>query len=149
MFRWYKNAKVCYVHLFDVPRDVSLASMPLDFSESRGFTRGWTLQELIAPHDVRFYSQDWHVLGDKHELCGLLSDITRIEIEVLEGLYDLEGVSVAKKMSWAASRQTTRSEDVAYCLLGIFNVFMPLLYGEEENAFVRLKAEIEGSSRSK
>jgi len=100
------------------------------------------LQELIAPHDVRFYSQDWHVLGDKHELCGLLSDITRIEIEVLEGLYDLEGVSVAKKMSWAASRQTTRSEDVAYCLLGIFDVNMPLLYGEGKKSFKRLQEEI-------
>jgi hypothetical protein len=141
MFRWYQKSEICYVYLADVPREVDLHCRLSTFSQSRWFTRGWTLQELIAPSIVQFYSQCWSYLGCKDQLCDLLSEITQIEVEILEGS-DLELISAAKKMSWAAHRQTTRSEDIAYCLLGIFKVNMPMLYGEGRKAFFRLQEEI-------
>lgn len=117
---------------------------------SRWFTRGWTLQELIAPVDVIFYSQKWDPLGAKQgdplnndwRFPYLLSDITGIDGDVLLGSLTLEDLSVATKMKWAANRHTTRTEDTAYCLMGIFSVNMPLLYGEGSRAFIRLQEEI-------
>ena len=141
MFRWYEKAGVCYAYLSDVPA-LSLSESPYDekspFRRSKWFTRGWTLQELLAPINVDFYDQSWSYVGSKGtKLDQLLREIT--------GIYDLLEYShacVAKKMSWASQRVTTRVEDMAYCLLGLFNVHMPLLYGEGKNAFLRLQLEI-------
>jgi hypothetical protein len=141
MFRWYQKADVCYAYLSDLPGDIVLPQECSEFAKSRWFTRGWTLQELIAPSNVGFYSKDWHSIGTKDQLCDLVATITGIDVETLRG-QDLELVSVAQKMSWAAQRTTSRVEDIAYCLLGIFDVNMPLLYGEGKKAFLRLGEEI-------
>ena len=102
------------------------------------FTRGWTLQELVAPRNVEFYSTDWRKIATKDELCGLLSSITEIGEHILKGA-KLADVSVARRMSWASY---TRTEDIAYCLLGIFDVNLPLIYGEGLKAFRRLQEAI-------
>jgi len=138
MFRWYKDAKVCYAYMSDVSRHDNLKQ---SMSKSRWFTRGWTLQELLGPENVVFYSEDWQSLGTKSQLSQLLSSITLIEEEYLLGK-DLQLASVAKRMSWASRRNTTRIEDVSYSLLGIFDVNMPLIYGEGKKAFRRLQEEI-------
>lgn len=140
MFRWYQEAKACYVYLADVAarEDPAFESA---FTSSCWFTRGWTLQELLAPRDVYFYSMDWTFLGTKIELCDQISKITTIDPPFLRGT-NVQGASVAKRMSWASERKTTRVEDISYCLLGIFGVHMPMLYGEGENAFRRLQEEI-------
>jgi hypothetical protein len=139
MYRWYKNAEVCYAYLSDVQS--SEVSGNSGFEESAWFTRGWTLQELIAPANVEFYNCTWHKLGTKDSLKDAISQITSINVAVLEGV-DPENFSIAKRMSWASKRTTTRIEDIAYSLLGIFGVNMPMLYGEGERAFIRLQEEI-------
>jgi hypothetical protein len=147
MFRWYQKAEICYAYLSDVEMgpDVEIhptyAGMPSDFTGSRWFTRGWTLQELIAPKQVVFYSRGWEEIGTKERLCSVLEGTTKIDKGVLLGK-DLKSTSVADRMSWAATRTTTRSEDMAYSLLGLFDVNMPLLYGEGQKAFMRLQEEI-------
>lgn len=140
MYRWYQAAQVCYAYLEDVSHDGKGEVGP-GFEESRWFTRGWTLQELIAPHAVDFFDGQWRHVGDKMQLAGRISSRTGIdEGSLLSG--DCSIVSVAQKMSWAAERETTRPEDMAYCLLGIFDISMTMLYGEGEKAFVRLQEEI-------
>ncbi|KAI1461616.1 heterokaryon incompatibility protein-domain-containing protein [Annulohypoxylon moriforme] len=134
MFRWYKNAAICYAYLADVTDIHELA-------QSRWMTRGWTLQELIAPKDVHFYSMNWRYLGSKHDLQDELQRITGIDRLILStGVFN--EACIAKRMSWAANRKTTRIEDIAYSLLGIFEVNMPLLYGEGRRSFIRLQEEI-------
>jgi hypothetical protein len=142
MFRWYKEAEVCYAYLVDVPFTDSKVKNEKNISGSRWFTRGWTLQELLAPSHVVFYSRNWRRLGTKSGLCDLLHSITRIEQRYLRGDAPLEDASIAKRMSWAAGRSTSRSEDMAYCLLGLFDINMPLLYGEGSKAFLRLQGEL-------
>ncbi|UKZ77131.1 hypothetical protein TrVFT333_004849 [Trichoderma virens FT-333] len=134
MYQWYVEADVCYGFLADVPSKVA-------FSDSRWFTRGWTLQELIAPETMIFLDEAWNELGTRESLKQEIFNRTGIPMSVLSGS-SLESVSIAQKMSWAASRQTSRSEDRAYCLMGIFGINMPLLYGEGERAFMRLQEEI-------
>ncbi|RFU74992.1 ankyrin repeat-containing [Trichoderma arundinaceum] len=134
MYRWYEESDVCYGFLADVPSAV-------EFSESRWFTRGWTLQELIAPETMIFLDEAWKELGTRESLKQEISERTSIPIDILSG-HGLETASVAQKMSWAAQRNTSRSEDRAYCLMGIFGINMPLLYGEGERAFIRLQEEI-------
>jgi hypothetical protein len=136
MFRWYSNAVVCYAYLSDVQ------FLSSDLSGSRWFTRGWTLQELIAPRRILFFTSQWELIGTKESLCGKISNITGIDVMTLRATTTLSSASVACKMSWAANRQTTRIEDVAYCLMGLFDVNMPLLYGEGKKAFIRLQEEI-------
>jgi hypothetical protein len=139
---------VCYVYLADVP-DLALddSSDGLSFTRSRWFTRGWTLQELIAPQNLVFFSRDWHRIGTKNHLSHELSRITRVEQKFLTSrdlfwhLRD-DSPSIAQIMSWAAERRTTRIEDRAYCLLGLFDITMPLLYGEGKKAFFRLQEEL-------
>ncbi|KAI2617937.1 HET-domain-containing protein [Hypomontagnella submonticulosa] len=109
------------------------------------FSRGWTLQELIAPREVRFYDKNWNCFGSKLELASILSWITGIDASVLRGM-PLDDILVGRRMSWASNRTTTRIEDMAYCLLGIFDINMPLLYGEGKKAFIRLQEEILRSS---
>lgn len=115
-------------------------------SESLWFTRGWTLQELLAPSQVVFFAADWAVLGDRNVMSSWIADITGIHIGALRDRSTILRYSIAQRMSWASPRETTRSEDIAYCLLGIFNIHMPMLYGEGEAAFTRLQKEIMKSS---
>jgi hypothetical protein len=138
MFDWYAASVVCYAYL----SDVSEADGEASFEESRWFTRGWTLQELLAPTNVVFFDSKWTRLGMKLEISNFLSTVTGIDIDILLGPARLQACCVAKKMSWAAHRETTRLEDAAYSLLGIFSIAMPLLYGEGTLAFVRLQEEI-------
>ncbi|KAI1775746.1 HET-domain-containing protein [Hypoxylon cercidicola] len=165
MYKWYESSSICYAFLEDV---LDLASFP----RSRWLTRGWTLQELIAPKTVRFYNINWQFLGDRLGLAPRISHATKIGIDVLTrghiingqpqethmtlclahcpscGIYGrpfesiLETFCVAQKMTWASNRKTTREEDLAYCLLGLFQINMTLLYGEGPQAFRRLQEEI-------
>ncbi|KAI0552925.1 heterokaryon incompatibility protein-domain-containing protein [Xylaria curta] len=142
MFSWYESARICIVYLDDyVSGDKKFIDVDA-FRHCRWFKRVWTLQELLAPQTVYFYDKHWVYLGDKFHLGALLSYITRIETDFLEKRVPIQTASVAKRMSWAAGRQSTREEDKAYSLLGIFNVNMPLLYGERSKSFIRLQEEI-------
>lgn len=138
MFRWYKNAVVCHAWLHDLAPGSDIAAL----GNCRWFSRGWTLQELLAPAKVEFYDRDWAFRGTKQDLRTELGTITKISEEVLEKPDRMFALPIAQRMSWAASRRTTRPEDLAYCLLGIFDVNMPLLYGEGDRAFFRLQEEI-------
>jgi hypothetical protein len=186
MFNWYQKATVCYVYMDDVPSGTDPRDASSAFAKSRWFTRGWTLQELLAPFVVLFFDQDWSVISSKRYLASHLSAITKIdetflgsytdksgwrgdsshyhrEEENLEGcdlelgpdpvqsqfffrIRPLEEASVAARMSWAAGRKTTRTEDIAYSLLGLFNINMHLLYGEGGKAFIRLQEAIMSNS---
>ena len=139
MFVWYKRAAVCYVYLSDLE---SSADVSTALKDCRWFWRGWTLQELIAPQKVNFFDQNWQFKGCKNRLLKEISEITGIGSTVLDHLAPLSSIAVATRLSWAAYRETTREEDAAYCLLGIFDVNMPLLYGEGTKAFRRLQEEI-------
>jgi hypothetical protein len=148
MFRWYRDAARCYVYLADVLTDndqnSQFSQLPWEpaFRNSKWFTRGWTLQELIAPASVEFFSIEGKRLGDKRSLEPEIREITGVAIPALRGR-PLAKFSVSERMSWAVRRQTTRKEDKAYSLLGIFNVYIPLIYGEGEvNAKNRLKRAI-------
>ncbi|KAF2796275.1 HET-domain-containing protein [Melanomma pulvis-pyrius CBS 109.77] len=149
MFRWYQNATRCYVYLSDVSVDASYQYTPssplpceLAFRQSRWFTRGWTLQETIASSSLQFFSREGILLGDKTSLEHYIHEITGIAIQALQGT-PLSDFSIAERISWAANRETTIEEDQVYCLLGIFDVHMPLIYGEGmEHAFRRLRKEI-------
>ncbi|RSL60730.1 hypothetical protein CEP54_006582 [Fusarium duplospermum] len=135
MYRYYQEAEVCYSFLSDI-------SWPSDFTQSRWFTRGWTLQELIAPTSMVFFNKDWQHLGTKASLGRQISEHTGVPQAILSGAENLESASIAQRMSWAADRKTTRLEDRAYSLMGIFDINMPLLYGEGHKAFIRLQEEI-------
>lgn len=164
MFNWYYDSTLCYAHLSDVV-DGDIES----FKKSRWFTRGWTLQELIAPIRVDFFDVQWRKIGDRLTLLDPVVQVTGISRRVLdrghhpycghrENIFDAENCrclgesstfrkllssfSVATRMSWAGWRTTTRVEDVAYSLLGLFDINMPLLYGEGSKAFQRLQEEI-------
>ncbi|KAI1212585.1 HET-domain-containing protein [Annulohypoxylon truncatum] len=142
MYRWYKESRVCYVYLEDVSSDdTDLSATDSSFRNSRWFSRGWTLQELIAPVDVSFFSNSWTFLGVKSDIETLLEEITGISFAFLSEC-GIHYFSIAQRMCWAAKRKTSRKEDMAYCLLGIFDVNMPLLYGEGDKAFQRLQEEI-------
>lgn len=137
MFKWYRNARYCYVYLNDCV-DASA------WRKSAWWTRGWTLQELIAPSRLAFYDREWRVSGDRADMAVEIEQLVGIPKDVLVGarLTSYRDYSVAQKMSWAARRCTSRVEDRAYSLLGLFDVNMPLLYGEGTKAFERLQLEI-------
>lgn len=147
MYSWYQGSSRCYVYLTDVSVDGpdALSSPELwhsQFRSSRWFTRGWTLQELLAPKSVEFFSKEGTRLGNKTSLLQMIHEITNIPVGALQG-DDLEGFPVDQRLSWSANRQTKRREDKAYCLFGIFNIAIPPTYGvEEDGAFARLKEEI-------
>lgn len=149
MYTWYQRAQICYAYLADVPADVDALSKDAAFANSRWFKRGWTLQELIAPSDLVFYSNNWIEVGTKQTLCKVILDITGIDTDIVTGVKDVESASIAKRMSWASHRATTRVEDLAYCLMGLFGVNMPMLYGEGEKSFIRLQEEIMKQSDDK
>jgi tetratricopeptide (TPR) repeat protein len=154
MFRWYKNAVKCYVYLSDVSildnrvKSHSKIDFESAFRTAKWFTRGWTLQELLAPFSVEFFSADYKRLGDKLSLESLICERTGLPVEALRG-YNPTEFSVNERVSWVAKRETKHEEDMAYSLLGIFGVFLPLIYGEgRENAFIRLRDEIDKRSRN-
>jgi hypothetical protein len=162
MFAWYRASSVCYAYLTDLDDDEPLRGVPRDvqgmfsvelalhrdavraspLARSRWFTRGWTLQELIAPPRLRFYDARWREFGTKRSLHWPLQVITHVDASVLLDSGQLLTRSVWRRMSWAATRDTKRVEDIAYCLLGIFDISMPLIYGEGYKAFQRLQEEI-------
>ncbi|KAH9927920.1 HET-domain-containing protein [Epithele typhae] len=142
MFTWYLHAEVCYAYLSDVPSRDHPRDWLYDFIRARWHSRGWTLQELLAPALVVFFSADWEVIGTKDELANILSVITAIPSSVLTRQTSIFSLPIATRMTWAAHRETTRIEDEAYCLLGIFDINMPTLYGEGARAFYRLQQEI-------
>ncbi|KAH7410619.1 hypothetical protein BKA64DRAFT_638282 [Cadophora sp. MPI-SDFR-AT-0126] len=153
MFRWYRDAAKCYVYLRDVSRPRSLLgdnsneSWESSFRKSEWFKRGWTLQELIAPASVEFFSKDWELLGNKVSLEWHICEVTGIPARALRGS-PLSDFTVVERFSWTESRVTTYPEDKAYSLLGIFDIFMPLLYGEgKARASERLREEIDKASR--
>jgi hypothetical protein len=151
MFNWYKASSTCYAFLSDVfpnerEKDATGRNVSQQWEDSlrtsKWFQRGWTLQELIAPTVVRFYDAEWIYIGSKDNLSDAISEISGINTSVLLDGYNRNRYTVATRMSWMARRKTTRAEDEAYCLLGLFNINMPLLYGEGTRAFIRLQEEI-------
>ncbi|CAJ2501027.1 Uu.00g038800.m01.CDS01 [Anthostomella pinea] len=144
MSDWYRSAGICYAYLADTTDLSQLGS-------SRWYSRGWTLQELIMPRQVKFFGAAWEPLGSRTAMAAAIADVTGIDRTILsledrsssgEFAHLLQSFNVATRMAWATSRVTTRPEDAAYCLMGIFDVSMPLLYGEGERAFQRLQMEV-------
>ncbi|KAK5122681.1 hypothetical protein LTR08_006936 [Meristemomyces frigidus] len=155
MFRWYQNAVKCYVYLSDVSQspvdsiDGGNQELCGEFRKSRWFTRGWTLQELLAPASVVFFTKEGQRLGDKKSLEGDTSEVTGIPIAALRGR-PLSSFSIIERRSWQTRRETTRKEDKAYSLLGICGVYMPIIYGEgEEHALKRLQDTTDGALKDK
>lgn len=116
------------------------------FRGSRWFTRGWTLQELITPAIVEFYSKEGKLLGDKKSLEKLIYEITQIPIQALLG-NPFSDFSIAERKGWAARRRIIEEEDIVYCLLVLCEVSMPTIYGEgKEAALKRLEMTVKGFS---
>ncbi|KAK0654972.1 heterokaryon incompatibility protein-domain-containing protein [Cercophora newfieldiana] len=151
MYRYYSEAVVCYAHLYDVHDGSTPTQLPsgtdgnIQFSRSTWFTRGWTLQELLAPTDLVFFNSSWSRIGTKAQLEDTIATITGIPPRYLHRPH-LRDATISCRMSWVSNRVTTRLEDIAYCMLGIFNINMPLLYGEGRRAFQRLQEELVKSS---
>lgn len=143
MWTWYLNSTLCLAYLADIDGDQQRGSdgyvEKLDKSE--WFTRAWTLQELLAPSTVLFYDSRWRFLGTKHNLVRDIQAHTDIHLKALTDFRHSDW-SIAQRMSWASTRKATRTEDIAYSLLGIFDINMPMLYGEGKKAFFRLQEEI-------
>ncbi|MCJ1351809.1 MAG: hypothetical protein MMC33_001793 [Icmadophila ericetorum] len=118
MYLWYEKAAVCYVYLSDVQFTDPIET----FKQSRWFTRGWMLQELIAPATVVFFSKDWERISEKRECLNIINDITAVPGRLLSSQAEPFEFSVAERMSWASNRLTTRVEDEAYSLMGLFGV---------------------------
>jgi hypothetical protein len=146
MYKWYKNSAICYALLEDVYSPAINSPAPdtncVGFRHSRWFTRGWTLQELIAPCRLDFFNHSWIKIAEKSKVARELAGITGVDAFVLDGSGPLHMVSVGRRMSWAVHRKTTREEDIAYSLFGLFDVNMPLIYGEGQKAFQRLQEQI-------
>ncbi|TBU43659.1 hypothetical protein BD309DRAFT_1009618 [Dichomitus squalens] len=142
MYMWYGDSTICYAYLADVPPGESSQSEGSFFRKSRWFTRGWTLQELIAPGRLVFLSADWEIIGSKGDFIDVLEQMTGIDRVALLLDTGLDEFSVAQRFSWASKRETERVEDQAYSLMGIFDINMPTLYGEGDRALRRLQEEI-------
>ena len=147
MYRWYENSRICYAYLHDLPgSSILIVEDHAKYPKSNGwpewFSRGWTLQEMIAPRDLQFFNKDWHPIGDKRSLAPTLQTITQVPQHVLKEGLSSNRPCVAQIMSWAANRTTTRVEDRAYSLMGLLDVNMPMLYGKGKKAFHRLQLEI-------
>ncbi|KAK5112056.1 hypothetical protein LTR85_011637 [Meristemomyces frigidus] len=148
MAAWYAGSQLCVAYLSDVPSQKTIAEAAvMDYvKESEWFSRGWTLQELLFSAELVFCDSEWDEIHglDKNSVEGSaqISTITGIPDHCIQKPDIIYHHCVADKMSWAALRETTRVEDEAYCLLGLFNINMPLLYGEGSKAFFRLQREI-------
>jgi hypothetical protein len=141
MFRWYQMAARCYVYLADISRNTSHFNTA--FQHSRWFTRAWTLQELIAPSSVEFFSREGAFIGTKIMMMMEIHTATGIPIKALSGA-PMSEFSVEERMTWTKGRQSHREEDESYALLGIFDVNMPLIYGEgKARAHDRLRRKIQ------
>jgi hypothetical protein len=147
MFKWYSQSAKCYVLLTDVTDDKKLSSQGIpswlqQFYLSRHHTRGWTLQEILAPRDVQFFSKEGNLLGDRRNLAREIEDATTIPVQALTEKA-LNSFSIAERMRWSQGRQTKKEEDRAYCLLGPFGVSLVPNYGEGiESAVRRLSNEL-------
>ena len=137
MYEWYCRADACYVYMSDVSPSKKILSERRDFSRSAWWTRGWTLQELLAPVIVVFLDCCWGNIGTKADLADVIQEITGIDKKALTGKRHVHNYPVAVRMSWASHRKTSRREDIAYCLFGLFDLHLPLLYGEGDRAFKR------------
>ncbi|KAI1654362.1 HET-domain-containing protein [Daldinia decipiens] len=142
MFRWYRRSSMCFAYLSDVEYSGSLDDENLAFRYSRWHTRGWTLQELLAPRVMQFCDKSWNTIGDKYTLAGTIAEVTNIPIQFLRRGQSVHEATIAQRISWASARVTSRKEDMAYCLLGLLDINMPLLYGEGDKAFIRLQEEL-------
>lgn len=145
MYRWYSRAETCIIYLSDFRYlgDFSSEQHTYNLTRSEWFTRGWTLQELVAPAHAVFFDQYWNRFRSKSDILSDLVKYTGIAESVLRDPVNIRGVSIAHRMSWASQRKTHKEEDIAYCLMGIFGVNMPILYGEGvESAFRRLQEQI-------
>ncbi|KAF2471876.1 uncharacterized protein BDR25DRAFT_324964 [Lindgomyces ingoldianus] len=148
MFCWYKNVIKCYVFLPDVSVSTSTETpqqsvWEASFRASEWFARGWTLQELVAPVSVEFFSSEGRQIGDKRSLEQLIHEITTIPVKALQNC-PLDTFTIIDRMEWAKNRQTTEEEDNVYCLLGILGISMPTSYGEgKQKARKRLQIEVE------
>ena len=151
MYKWYQNAEICFAYLNDVDRGDDMEPLchlggsgvvHSDFYESLWFTRGWTLQELIAPKVLVFYNKWWERIGTRTELAEKISSRTGIHHSILCHQHELASFSIAQRFSWAANRKTSRAEDRAYSLLGLLDIQMPLLYGEGHRALRRLQEHL-------
>ena len=154
MYAWYSDAEICFAYLHDVPSSNDREEILTSFRRSNWHTRGWTLQELLAPDQVCFLDQTWRSFGTKQSLADTISKVTKISSRHLSvdrsiSTFNPSLIPVAEKMSWAAQRQTSRREDQAYCLLGLLDINIPLLYGEGSKAFHRLQLELLKSSDDK
>ncbi|KAI0202431.1 heterokaryon incompatibility protein-domain-containing protein [Astrocystis sublimbata] len=143
MYSWYAGSSMCFTYLSDFDASTSIEH----FTSSRWFTRGWTLQELIAPENLVFYDASWNLYDSKASLCKVIARTTGIDEKILCATGDtlrnlLDATPICQRMSWAAHRETRRPEDTAYALLGIFGIYMSLIYGEVANAFLRLQKKI-------
>lgn len=148
MYKWYEMSSLCYVYLSDL--EVPVHRLPEIYFpyppwaitlllSSRWWSRGWTLQELIASALVAFYDKNWNFLATKVQFARVIAYKTEIDKDILTKEHSLDSATTAQKMSWVSARQTTREEDLAFCLLDLFGVNKPLLYGEGINAFQRLQ----------
>lgn len=150
MWTYYQESRKCYAYLSDVTVVGELEnrekSLDLTLAQARWFKRGWTLQELLAPREVVFVDSNWRHIGTKVALAPDIEQITGIDVVYLRQVAAVQSASIAKRMSWASGRQTRRREDVAYSLMGLFAVNMPMLYGEGARAFIRLQIEIMAQS---
>ena len=143
MFLFYSQADLCIAYLTDVPLSCQNWKDTLNyFYQSKWFTRGWTLQELLAPKTLHFYDHGFNYIGSKTELSQAVSECTGIAHKYLDGTKRFNDASIATRMSWASKRETSRVEDRAYCLLGLFGVSMSPCYGEGDAAFYRLQCEL-------
>ncbi|KAI1773944.1 heterokaryon incompatibility protein-domain-containing protein [Hypoxylon cercidicola] len=161
MYRWYAESRVCYIYLSDVDAAEDPGSHNSSFRRSRWFKRGWTLQELLAPAELRFFGSSWDELRtqvvkhpvtslssqaqsekDNHDLSNIVREVTGIRSDILAHRTSVFSANVAERISWAAGRSTSRREDRAYSLLGLMDINMPLLYGEGDKAFIRLQEEL-------
>lgn len=143
MYRYYKNAAVCMVYLSDVTVQSNSGEVPKSIRTSRWLSRGWTLQELIAPAARLFFDATWNLIDDEEVILHEIQEATGIPQSVLQNSNEVVRFCAAERMSWASKRQTTREEDTAYCLMGLFDIYMPPIYGEGgENAFRRLQIAI-------
>ncbi|KAG7151982.1 Vegetative incompatibility protein HET-E-1 like [Verticillium longisporum] len=136
MYAWCRGSAACYAW----PKDVTLEGTAfVGFEESRWFRRGWALQELLAPHGLTFYDKNWTRLASRYDTADVISAMTGIKATYIRREHSVPAIVNFSIMYWASGRTTTRVEDMAYCLLGLFQVNMPLLYGEGRNAFRRLQ----------
>lgn len=144
MYVWYCESAECLAYLVDIDIEYLANEKRLkDFATSRWFTRGWTLQELVAPNRLTFYDTKWKRIGTKSKYERVIEANTGIDSGCIHlQKIDRRKIPIARRMSWFAGRQTRRIEDMAYCMMGIFDINMPLLYGEGKKAYIRLQHEI-------